>query len=99
MVGIEYLDACLNTRRGSRLPDTRRYPPLLRDQKPATKPAAAAAAAPLPRAAVFQRLLNFGVLGLPQPRWVRDYQLSLAVSHLRSAARRRKTAGRQRLAV
>ena len=100
VVGVEFIEACVNAPPGGRLPDTKDYPPLRLDQKVVVKPAApVASAAPLPRAAVFRRLLNFAALGLPQPRWVRDYQLSLAVSHLRSAARRRKAAGKRRLGV
>ena len=99
VVGVEFIEACINAGRG-KLPDTQDYPPLRLDQKPLTpKAATAAAARALPRAAVFHRLLNFAALGLPQPRWVRDYQLSLAVSHLRSAARRRKVGGKKRLGV
>ena len=97
VVGVEFIEACVNAPPGGRQPDTKDYPPLRLDQKVIVKPAASAA--PLSRAAVFRRLLNFAALGLPQPRWVRDYQLSLAVSHLRSAARRRKAAGKRRLDV
>ena len=107
VVGVEYIEACL-ARKGGKLPAVADYPPLTLDQKPSRAPppvaaeaaeaaeTAAAEAPALPRAAVFRRLLDFGVFGLAQPRWVRDYQLSLAISHLRGAGRQQKKQRKQR---
>jgi hypothetical protein len=104
VVGVEYIEACL-ARKGGKLPAVADYPPLTLDQKPSRAPlpvaaeaaeTAAAEVPALPRAAVFRRLLDFGVFGLAQPRWVRDYQLSLAISHLRGAGRQQKKQRKQR---
>lgn len=63
---------------------------------PAAPAPVAAVKKALSRRTVFRRLLNFGALGLPQPRWLRDYQLSLALSHLRVNGRKRKLQRKQR---
>ena len=97
---MEYIAACIGA--GTLLPPgdypvlpppvkAKLPPPAAAPEPTAPEPAAAAAVEPaVPRRAVFKRLLNFGALGLGQPRWVRDYQLSLALSHLRVAGRKRK---------
>ena len=98
---MEYITACIGA--GTLLPPgdypvlpppvkAKLPPPAAAPEPTAPEPAAAAAVVKpaVPRRAVFKRLLNFGALGLGQPRWVRDYQLSLALSHLRVAGRKRK---------